>query len=279
MDYPCLRAARFCDADTGYRSRLVLLMEEPGQKHTHHDFYEFYLALSDGIRHEVNDTLQVLNRGDLVFIRKQDLHHLTDSLLKNQSFLNLTFSNDILEQLFLCLSDGFHGEALLDAPLPPQVRLEEPDIEWFLRHINQLNAINRSDIEQRKCHGRIFLFRIFTRFFLNYDHNAVLPVWLRNFDSEMRKVENFSQDLDQIVRLSGKTREHLGRSLKKHFEKPLSQYVSDLRLNYLSNSLLNTDIPVLDLYYMCGFNSPSYAYTLFKHRFGMSPTEYRKRER
>ncbi len=268
---------RFLDAEVGYRFRLVLLKEEDGNPH-YHDFYELYLVLSDGLRHEVNGIHQTLNRGDLLFIRKDDFHHLTDSLRREQSFLNLAFSEDILQQLFSYLSDGFNNAFLLNAEVPPQVKLDESDVEWMLKHINQLNAIDRADIAKRKCQGRIFLFRIFTRFFIDYGQNNTLPVWLREFDIAMHKVENFSQDQNHAVTLSGKTREHLCRSLQKYFNKSYSEYVNDLRLNYLANSLINSDIPVLDLYYMCGFNSPSYAYTLFKHHFGISPTKHRKKE-
>jgi len=270
-----LLARDYLDSDVGFRFRLVLLKEEAGHPHCH-EFYELYLVLSDGFRHMINGTNQVLNRGDLIFIRKDDFHDMIVSPFREQSFLNIAFSEEILQQLFSFLSDGFNSDVLLNSEMPPQVKIDESDVEWMLKHLNQLNAINRNNVAQRQCGGRIFLFRIFTRFFMNYGHNAALPAWLRELDNAMHKVENFSQDLNHVVKLSGKTREHLCRSLQKYFGKSFSEYVNDLRLNYLANSLRNTDIPVLDLYYTCGFNSPSYAYTLFKNHYGVSPTDYRK---
>ena len=56
----------------------------------------------------------------------------------------------------------------------------------------------------------------------------------------------------------------------------IPDYINDLRLNYWANCLLNSDAPILDICYECGFENVSWAYTLFKQKYGMSPLKYRK---
>ena len=92
----------------------------------------------------------------------------------------------------------------------------------------------------------------------------------------MHKPENFCQNAEHMVEMSGKCRAYLGRVLKLYYNKTIPDYINDLRLNYWANSLVNTDAPILDLCFECGFDNVSWAYTLFKKKYGVSPLKFRK---
>ena len=79
-----------------------------------------------------------------------------------------------------------------------------------------------------------------------------------------------------MIQMSGKSHEHLSRMMKKHYGKTISEYINDLRLNYWANVLTNSDTPILDICFECGFQNVGWAYTLFKKKYGMSPLRYRK---
>ena len=79
-----------------------------------------------------------------------------------------------------------------------------------------------------------------------------------------------------MVALSGKSREHVCRSVKKYYGQSLSEYINDRRLNFLANSLLTTNLPIIDLCYASGFENTAWAYTLFKRKYGTSPAKFRK---
>lgn len=276
MEVKRLTAEKQLDTDVGFRFRRVLLTTESSRLHCH-EYYELFLTLSDGIRHQINGREEILPRGALLFIRKEDCHHYPDFFKTAQSFINLSFSEQILEELFTFLSAGFGGERLLSVPFPPQVMLSEKDIAWVTGQLDELNTANRYDTAQRQYRARMLLFKIFTRYFAEFQADErQLPPWLYQLDREMQHLEHFSQGVEHMVQLSGKSREHLCRSLKKHFGKSISEYLNDRRLNYLANSLVTTNLPIIDLCYTCGFENTSWAYTLFKRKYGTSPAKFRK---
>lgn len=276
MEVKRLSAEKHLDADVGFRFRRVLLTTESSKLHCH-EYYELFLTLSDGIRHQINGQEEILPRGALLFIRKEDRHHYPDFMQTAQSFINLSFSEEILTQLFAFLSDGFGGERLLTAAFPPQTMLGEEDIAWLTDKLDDLNTADRGDTAQRQYAARMLLLKIFTRYFARFEEDERrLPPWLYQLNRDMRHLEHFSQGVEHMVKLSGKSREHLCRSLKKYFGQSVSEYLNDRRLNYLANSLVTTNLPIIDLCYICGFENTSWAYTLFKRKYGTSPAKFRK---
>ena len=272
-------AATQIDENVGFRYRTVYIYNENSDWH-YHDYYEVFLTLEDNIIHNINGAKEKLPRGSLVFIRKNDIHYYESPPSPLPSFVNLAFTEEILNQLSAFLTDGYPFEELLTAPHPPTVQLQETDIEWMLRQLQTLNTIPATDTGQLKYCSRVLLFRIFTRYFSRLhiadgDSNNI-PSWLYDLNQEMQRLENFSQKPDHMVAMSGKCRAYLGRMLKQYYGKTIPDYINDIRLNYLANCLLNSDAPILDICYECGFENISWAYTLFKARYGVSPLKYRK---
>ena len=277
-----LLASTQIDLEVGFRYRKIMISDEGSTLHDHEDYYEIFLTLSDKIMHQINGETQYLPKGSLLFIRKKDMHFYPNEL--PLSFINLAFTEEMTMQLFEFLSDGFCSKELLDAPMPPQIQLNDSDIDWLCHELDKLNSTFRDNIPELQYKCRILLFKIFTRYFANF-HNLnsknsdnYIPQWLHKLNYEMQKIENFSQDTHNMVKLSGKSREHLCRSIKKYYDKTLSEYINDLRLNYIANSLLNSNTPVIELCYACGFENISWAYTLFKTRYGTSPIKFRKNQ-
>jgi AraC family cel operon transcriptional repressor len=158
--------------------------------------------------------------------------------------------------------------------------LNEADIRWFQKQIETLNATSSNDIPLLKYRCRVLLANIFTRYFSQSvgDHtdDPHIPYWLSQLNSEMQKLENFSQPPDHMVQMSRKCRAHLGRLIKQYYGKTIPDYINDLRLNYWANSLLTSDTPIIEICYECGFENLGYAYSLFKKRYGIPPLQYRK---
>lgn len=264
---------------TGFCYRTVYVHDENSKLHSH-DFYEIFLTLSDSIIHNINGSKETLKQGTLVFIRKEDTHCYEYTSNKNVSFINLSFDNDILMELFSYLTDGCGFQELLTASFPPNVILNEGDIQWFLKQIETLNATSSSDIPLLKYRCRLLLLKIFTRYFAplaeSESDDSHAPLWLSKLNIDMQKLENFSQGPQYMVEMSGKCRAYLGRMIKQYYGKTIPDYINDLRLNYWANSLLTSDTPIIDICYECGFENVGWAYTLFKKRYGMSPLKYRK---
>ncbi len=262
--------------ETGFCYRTVYVHDENSELHCH-DFFEIFLTLSDHIIHNINGEKESLKRGTLVFIRKEDTHCYEYTSNKNVSFINLSFDQDILMELFRYLTEGCGAQELLSSPFPPSVILNDGDISWFLKQIETLNTTPSTDIPLLKYRCRLLLVKIFARYFVQPEYDdSKAPLWLSKLNAEMQKLENFSQGPQYMIEISGKCRAHLGRMIKQYYGKTIPDYINDLRLNYWANSLLTSDTPIIDICYECGFENVGWAYTLFKKKYGMSPLKYRK---
>lgn len=263
----------------GMYYRTVYIYNEKSKLHCH-DFFEVFLTLSDNIIHNINGQKESMQRGTLVFIRKDDTHCYEYTASESASFINLSFPESVMQSLFTYLGDGFPTAALLSAPHPPSVDLLEEDISWFQKQLELLNATDSREVELLQYRCRVLLGKIFTRYFSRLSDSCPedpgIPRWLSHLDQQMQKLEHFSQSPEHMVQLSGKCRAYLGRMVKQHYNKTIPEYINDIRLNYWANSLLTSDLPILDLCYDCGFENVGWAYSLFKKKYGVSPLKYRK---
>ena len=277
MEPKLLTAARFVDADTGCSYRYVYSDTEYFRPH-YHDYYELFLLLDGEAVHCVNGERMPLKRGDLVFIRPADCHDYIPRTGRQFSMLNITFTAETVSALFDYLGGGFCAERLLTAPLPPSRPLSDSAFEYIIGQMSAIRAIDSSDRPRIKTAIRTLIFRIFTRFFATSaeEGETELPAWLARLCTEMRKDGNFIHGIDRMLSLTDKSREHVSRSVKKHLGVTLSEFINDLRLNFIANMLQNSNHGVADIVFESGFGNLSWASDLFRKKYGMTMSAYRK---
>ncbi len=277
MEPKLLTAERFVDMRTGISYRYVHSDTEYFRPHFH-DYYEMFLLLEGEVTHFVNGEYFSLRKGSLVFIRPRDTHDYILRAGKSFSMLNITFTEDTAMSLFEYLGGGFNTEHLISSKLPPEVYLSDVDCEYILSHMATVSTIDEKEYMSVQTALRILLFRIFTRFFADFSDEISLdiPMWLSRLCAIMQKNGNFTYGIPRMVELSGKSREHLARSVKKHFGVTLSEFINDLRLRFVANMLKNSNHNIADIIFESGFGNISWAYAEFKKKYGMTMSQYRK---
>lgn len=277
MDPKLLTAERFVDSLTGFTYRYVHSDTEYFRPHFH-EYYEIFLILDGEAIHFVNGKEIVLHRGNLVFIRPNDIHDYILRDDKKFSMLNISIMADTVSCLFDYLGGGFPSVIMLNAELPPNVILDENGISYILAQMADILTIDESDNASRKTAMRILLFRIFTRYFAGFgdERSPSMPEWLLTLCKQMRKNQNFIYGIPRMIELSGKSREHLSRSVKKYMGITLSEFVNELRLLSIANMLKNSNHDITDIVFECGFGNMSWASELFKRKYGVTMSEYRK---
>lgn len=245
-----------------------------------HEFYEIFITISGTVTHLINGVTQKLPEGSLVFIRPDDVHGYIydDAKSVESSYVNLAFSHETARSLFDFLSDSFPSRELLSSDMPPTVTLSAIEKKRLLSEISELNSVNWQDKNALKVRMRAILADIFVRHFYSLPDNKQneLPPWLSRLFSDMERPENFVSGMDRMIELSGRSREHLARSVKRYCGITLADYISELRLNYASTLLARTNTPIIDICYVCGFGSVSYFYRVFKAKYKLSPSQFRK---
>ena len=244
-----------------------------------HDFYEIFLTVEGTVTHHVNGQTQKLPEGSLVFIRPDDVHgyRYDHPQSVKTAYINLTFTKETAEQLFRYLSDGFPSKELLSCEMPPTVLLSHADTRMLVSRISELNCADWQDKQALKMRMRVLLLDVFTRFFFDIPNAEAqsIPLWLSRLMMQMERPENFIQGNERMVELSGRSREHVARNLKKHCGVTVTEYINRLRINYASNLLINTNTPIITVCFECGFQSVSYFYRVFKQHRNVSPAEFR----
>ena len=270
-----LEASRFVDMRIECGYRYVHSGTEYFRMHTH-DYCEIFIMTEGEAYHTVNGETVTLTVNDCVFVRPSDTHNYSPISGKPFSFLNLTFTKNTLDLIFDYLSDGYPRRTLMSARLSPTVHLSEGDAAFLDSSMESIRAIPPEAHGERKTALRVLLLKLFSDVFSAFTPSeAEMPDWLCSLVLQMQAASAFKEGISGMIELSGKSREHLTRSVRKYLGKTPSELVNQMRLNFIANMLRNSNHKVLDIIYEAGFNTPSYAHKLFLAEYGMSMSGYR----
>ena len=276
MEPKLLTANRFVDIKTGISYRYVLSDTEYFRPH-YHDYFELFIMLDGNAIHKVNGSDIKISKNTAVFIRPHDVHDYVCIKGKKFSMLNLTFTKETAEEMFSFLGDGFPKENLLTCPLPPSVILSDKDFNSINAQLDSICAIDGQNYKLIKTSLRVFLLRFIVRYFSDFkQEQTVVPNWLEEICQKMKTNANFILGAEKMYSMTDKSREHLARSMKKYTGMTITEYINTLRLNYIANMLVNSNHSVSDIIFESGFNNISWASELFKEKYGVTMSDYRK---
>ncbi|MDR6945114.1 substrate-binding domain-containing protein [Mucilaginibacter pocheonensis] len=88
--------------------------------------------------------------------------------------------------------------------------------------------------------------------------------------------ENFN--VDEICKLIGISRIQLYRKVKALLGCSISDYILNRRLKKAKYLLINEGLPISEITYMVGFSTPNYFSTVFKAKYGCTPSEYKRKQ-
>jgi len=256
---------------------LLQTAENIGPRLHTHEFFEIFLLTEGQIRHVINGKSMVLSNGTLTFIRPSDAHYFRPVRQSDCQMINLAVSRGAISDLFVYLGDGFPARQILEPILPPEIKLTRPMKLQTQTKFEQLNAISPDETARKQTALRIFLFDLATQFVqLTTPYDTGLPNWLAHACEQMQEKENFVQGVPKMTELASVSAEHLSRTMKRYLDQTPTQFINQVRLNFVVNQLVHGDRPIIDIAADAGFLSLSYFYKLFKNRFEMSPNVYRE---
>jgi len=92
-------------------------------------------------------------------------------------------------------------------------------------------------------------------------------------------IPNESFNVDDICKSMGMSRIQLYRKAKALLDCTITDYILNRRLQKAKYLLLNEDFSISEITYQVGVASPTYFSTVFKAKYGCSPTEYRRKKK
>ena len=264
------------DVETGCLCRYVRSDTEYFRPHFH-NYYEIFLMKKGDALHLINGEEYKLIEGELLFIRDFDVHDYRALNGGEFEFINLAFSKETFNSLADYLGDGFPKGKLLNISMPPSVILSKREKERLFFSMTDLSKTDNKSMIKLK--SRMLIAQIFNSYFLNFtERSNEIPVWLEITVERMKNPKNFILGASRMYEISGKSREHLSRTIKRYYGVTVSEFINDLRLGY-SASLLNTsNLSVVDIGYESGFENISWFYKIFEKKYGTTPYKYRKNQ-
>jgi len=236
-----------------------------------HDFYEIFLTLSD-TKHFINGKSEKLSRGSLVFIKPSDIHGIIYDENSSCELINLSFSSRLLRVIadYLSISQTF-----IDSIKQYKIMLSEFETQKLVDKLNNLTG-NNPDIVSIRC----VLFELLTMFLSTSSHeDKFFPKWFEDLCLYMKEPENFIIGISRMPELSGKSREYIARSYKNFLGITPTEFVNDLRLTYAASRIINTNLAITDIGISSGFDSISWFNKMFVKKYGISPNNFRKKEK
>jgi len=279
MTMRTLHAANIIDKQIEGHYHVIAAWESASGRHNH-DFYEIFLVTEGSAWHCVNEDRQCLQKGSLVLIRPADAHEYQRDGQQPLSFINLAFTPEAAQRCFDYLAGCIPVEAILAARLPPHILLEDRELAALVSRLQTWNTIPLQAKSAKKAELRALLVELLARYLASWAaEDAAHAPWITRLLSEMHRREHLVGGLPAMIRLSGKSHEHLCRVLRKRVGLTPTALVNKLRLEYAGNLLINSNWPVLQIAGEAGFENLSHFNHLFKMQYGCSPRSFRQNNR
>jgi AraC family cel operon transcriptional repressor len=239
-----------------------------GTPHTH-DFAEVLWIERGPLAHLVNGERRLLEDGDVVFVRPDDVHTFKPVAGRPFTQVNVAFADETLG----ALQQRYFRDASwvwTSGALPTTHRLDRVQ----LARLSELATLLVAGPPSRL---------LLERFLLELLHDLVeppprsaLPPWLTD------AIRRLAGDPDALARgvlglasLAGRSREHVNRVIRAQTGQTATSVVNEVRLNQAATQLRMTDRPIVRIANDCGIPNLSHFYRLFNARFGVTPRQYR----
>ena len=247
-----------------------------GVPHTHaRTFMEmFWVEAGRGV-HGINGRVCNLRRGDLVLVRPEDVHSFAAAQQGEYvDFVNVAFRSKIWLSLF---NRHFPGKRrYFSEPGIGRRSFQLNDVK--LERISHLAAGLREGACDRLA---VEAFVAGVLAMLNAPENEPslpdeMPPWLRHACDQIRLHPNFCGGTATLVRLAGRSPEHVSRACRRFLNERPCDIVSKARMEYAVQEIIRSERTFIDISLDCGIENLGYFYKSFKETYGMPPAAYRR---
>lgn len=244
----------------------------PGYAFTHHchDFHEFMLVLAGSGFHDLIEHQTALRPGDLLAIRPE-LTHRCRAGREALIFFNVVVSPASWQRHrhFLEAVPGW-----AEPGPPPVIRLGESATAGLLDHLIELEQPGMmGDTLAVSALLTDLAWRHRRRQQVELIVNPLIRQLLDALDDPSLLVEGVSA----LARHLSCSREHLTRLSRRHLGKPLAQLLAERRLERAARLLRHDDASITEVCFASGHGSLSHFHHVFRHHFGCTPQDYRRR--
>lgn len=239
-----------------------------------HNFYEIVYIQSGEIIHFVNNKSQKLRYGNVVFLRPKDEHvYIREN--KECSHRDLIFEQNFFEEVCNFINPNLLTN-YLSHKQPVNISLTSQQLNDFENAILKIDQ-QINDKSDKNTLIKIFLIELLSVFYNNTlltKNDALYPNIINQI---LEKINlSFKEPLCDILSIFQYDKAYLSRLFKSRVGLTMTSYLTSVRLDYVTTQLKLTNKTIADISYDAGFNSVSHLNKIFKAKFGVTPSQFKK---
>lgn len=238
-----------------------------------HDYWEFFIILSGETEHIVKKQKNILKKGDCFLVHPWDKHRF-GVCSSDYQMLNLAITDEYLHSL-LDIIDTKLYEQLCGLDNPLAYELSDENLREFRENIHFIQTSSNDKNKYAVLMKLVWLDVAKLIYRSDLHANIAYPKWLNDFIQAIHRPENIAKPVAELYQLTYFSYRHLTRLFKQYTGETLTSYMLYTRLNYGALLLRSTDMGVLNISSMLGYDSLSHFIRMFKKHFHTTPKQYR----
>lgn len=260
-----------------------------------HEFIEIVYVVSGKAKHIIDGREYFVKAGDISVINRMEEHCFCADDENGEVFstYDLMFTPDFLNDTLL---DGEDFSTLSKSFLFYSLF---PDENGYIKRLNLIENCNfefgsifdKLYKEYKSCRtGYINLMRVYTA-------ELIIKLFRKIESSETTKLSgsqkeivnsvidyikvnyNINIRMEDISQKMFFNKNYIGKIFKQETGMPVSEFIREIRMNEICRQLVDTNNKVSDIASSCGYNDTKTFYTAFKKHTGLTPKEYRDKQR
>ncbi|WP_244835407.1 AraC family transcriptional regulator [Clostridium sp. BJN0001] len=252
-----------------------------------HEEIEISIIEEGGCIYNINLFDTELEEGDILIIKPFSLHSIVklkqDILRSNTMVFNMDILNSALTDV--CAFRYFSNICNENDIVPVIIKRNFKDYELYKNIIDEIFLCyqNKSDAFELKL--KSLLFELFYNFYKNhvFTDNKQFEI-NSHITNKIKKILNYIEDnytrqisIQEISDYCNFSEYHFMRFFKKYIGMTCTEYINNYRIESSAHLLDETDKSIMDIALECGFNNISYFNKIFRKKYKITPTNFRKR--
>ena len=243
-----------------------------------HTFFEFTFIARGKIINNADGKKVVLSQNDIMILRPECEHKLEQLSDTPYLYFNFEVNARVFREL---LAELKADETKLLKDDIYYIHGSESDSAEFIRLVNLSQKVSASP-QEKQFYLRLIVIRFLVKLVTDRDISETVSAGgnstiINKVLSTLNNPDNFTLNLKQICEQLGYRQEYIIRLFKSaNLQSPGKIFLRN-KMIYAGTLLTTSNIKVIYIAELCGIYTTYYFYKSFKNEFGMSPTEYRKK--
>ena len=246
-----------------------------------HPMYEIYYLQSGTRKIFLDDSIYILDRGDMVFIPMNTIHKTSYVNDRVHERIAITFNDQAVPDIKSSSSQVSFKKIFYSDPVIHIASVHRDYIEGLLNRMlsEYEQRDDYSDINIKNCLQELIIFLI------RYKHHKSNE-YIQNIDMADTLMQeaaryiriNYMKDLslESVAAHVNISPTYFSKKFKSSTGFGYKEYLIYVRIQEASDMLLETNESISEIALKCGFNDSDYFGNAFKKTKGISPLKYRK---